>query len=166
MSINGVFTHVTDAEIGALLAAQERTVDFLHGFDPAERLARELNIEKTWHALHWLLTGSAEEGDPPLNFIVAGGDEVGEGEDVGYGAPRAFISAQVRTIHQALTDISTADLIGRYDGHAMQDLYPEVWNRPEEQHVNQDDLAYRFETLKAFVAVGVELGYGMLVYAT
>uniref|UniRef100_B8HYY4 Uncharacterized protein n=1 Tax=Cyanothece sp. (strain PCC 7425 / ATCC 29141) TaxID=395961 RepID=B8HYY4_CYAP4 len=36
-----------------------------------------LSLEKSWHGLHYVLTGSAEDGEAPLNFILHG-REVGE----------------------------------------------------------------------------------------
>src|SRR5829696_7547426 len=39
------------------------------------------NFEKSWHGLHFLLTGTAWEGEPPLNFLLAGGREI----DIGLG---------------------------------------------------------------------------------
>ena len=50
---------------------------------------RTCSLEKAWHGLHYLLTGDAWGGGPPLNFIVMGGDEI-DGVDTGYGPPRTF----------------------------------------------------------------------------
>lgn len=41
-------------------------------------------MDKAWHGIHYLLTGTAWEGDPPLNFLVTGGREVGT-EEIGIG---------------------------------------------------------------------------------
>ena len=40
-----------------------------------------LSLEKSWHGLHFALTGSAESGQPPVNFLLEGGRPVGT-EDV------------------------------------------------------------------------------------
>lgn len=36
-----------------------------------------VDLDKAWHGLHYLLTGTAWEGEPPLNVLAAGGREVG-----------------------------------------------------------------------------------------
>ena len=160
MGMYGVFAHVSDEELRAVLANPDGIERMLDSFEDDESMTRELNVEKSWHALHWLLTGSEWEGAPPLNFIVAGGTEVGD-SDV---SARVFTSDDVRAMHAALSPITSTELISRYDGHAMQLLYPEIWNWPDEQESNRRDLAYQFEALKGFVSHGAELGHGMLVY--
>ena len=37
-----------------------------------------VHLEKAWHGLHFLLTGSAGESCVPLGFLLEGGQEVGE----------------------------------------------------------------------------------------
>ena len=56
--------------------------------------ANELWLDKAWHGIHFLLTGSAWEGDEPLNFLVTAGEPI-EGTDSGYGEDRLFTSEQV-----------------------------------------------------------------------
>jgi hypothetical protein len=38
-----------------------------------------VHLEKAWHGLHFLLTGSAGESGVPLGFLLEGGQEVGPG---------------------------------------------------------------------------------------
>jgi uncharacterized protein DUF1877 len=42
-----------------------------------------LSLEKSWHALHYLLTGTAEQAPPPLGNVIMGGEEIGEDRDYG-----------------------------------------------------------------------------------
>ena len=44
----------------------------------------EIDLDKSWHGIHFLLTGAAWEGERPLNFLILGGEEVGD-IDVGHG---------------------------------------------------------------------------------
>jgi Domain of unknown function (DUF1877) len=46
------------------------------------------DLDKSWHGIHYLLTGTASGGVAPVNFLVAGGRPVGK-LDVGYGAVEA-----------------------------------------------------------------------------
>src|SRR5215203_4027303 len=54
----------------------------------------EIDLDKSWHGIHYLLTKTAWAGEPPLSFLVLGGAEVGD-IDVGYGTARAFRSDEV-----------------------------------------------------------------------
>jgi len=164
MSMIGAFVHATDLEIANLLSAPDQIVGFLDQVEESMD-GRAIEIDKTWHALHWLLTGSEYEGEPPLNFIVSGGTEVGD-VHAGYGPARAFTSDQVRSIDDALEQISTADLLARFDGNAMRDLYPGVWDRTHETESNLEELAYYFDSLKRFVAQARMQGLGIIAYLT
>ena len=83
-----------------------------------------LNLEKSWHVLHYLLTGKAEEAPPPLGDAILGGQEIGD--DLGYGAARFLTPQQVREVAAALTSISKVDLSDRFDLKAMMaaNIYP------------------------------------------
>ena len=80
----------------------------------AEDELHQVDLDKSWHGLHFLLTGSAWDGAPPLNFLVAGGTEVGD-IDVGYGPARAFRAAEVAQIDQALGVLSADELKRRFN---------------------------------------------------
>ena len=89
MSMIGCFRRVPEARLRALLADPESITDFLD-----EEGFADFDIDKAWHGIHYLLTGTAWEGAAPLNFLVAGGRPVGD-VDVGYGPARAFSGAEV-----------------------------------------------------------------------
>ena len=135
--------------------------------DTGERLdlapdeVEEAELDKAWHGLHYLLTGSAWEGDEPLNFICLGGREVGE-LDTGYGPPRVLTAAEVGEIARALDAIDADELAQRFDPDAMQDLdiYPHIWDEGEEA---LDFLMASFGILKDFVAHTAKRGYGMML---
>src|SRR5437763_590834 len=40
-----------------------------------------LQLRKTWHGLHFVLNGTAREGDDPLCFLLSGGAAVGPQDD-------------------------------------------------------------------------------------
>ena len=79
---------------------------------------KEIDVDKSWHGMHYLLTGSAEGGTPPLDFLLEGGQTVGD-EDVGYGPARVFTAAETRSIAAAVAAISDEELRARYDPSAM-----------------------------------------------
>lgn len=169
MSMIGNFRLVEAQELERLLAEPEAIENLLCADDDeagdGAPDSTQLDIDKAWHGLHFLFTGTAWEGKPPLNFIAGGGQEVGD-VDVGYGPARAFTSAEVKEISAALTGLSTADLRKRFDPAKMMKLqiYPEIWDRDA---ADDDTLAYLleyFEQLKAFLAHGAERNFALLVY--
>lgn len=146
----------------------------LLGKDPAAKQREGLNLcedetattdlEKAWHGIHYLLTSSAEEGNAPLDFLVVGGQSVGDIE-VGYGPARVFTSGEVRAIHAALASIDEAALRARFTpAHMMElEIYPAIWDRDPAE---DDTLGYcveYFVPLKAFVAHAADKGLGLVI---
>lgn len=134
-------------------------------FEEAEMVS--LDLDKAWHGLHFLLTGSAWEGEPPLNFLVAGGTPIGDLE-VGYGPARALTSTEVATAHQALQALSDDTLRARFDPDALMraDIYPGIWDRKRE---DDDVLGYLMENLaelRSFLAQATEAHMGAIVSIT
>ncbi|WP_257451100.1 YfbM family protein [Archangium lipolyticum] len=167
MSMIVVFRLAQREQLSSLLASPEQVFDFLEDADDedADNSEDVLDIDKAWHGLHFLLTGTDWGGKPPLNFIVAGGETVGD-EDVGYGPARAFTPEQLAEISRALDGISSDALRQRFDPAKMMelDIYPSIWDRDP---ADDDTLGYvleHFELLKPFLRKGVERGLGALVY--
>ena len=128
------------------------------------RPVEEIDLDKSWHGIHYLLTKSAWEGQPPLNFLVLGGEKVGD-IDVGYGTARTFRSDEVRNIHQALRPIDTETLRLRFDPADMIriEIYPEIWDRDPADDDMVGYCAEYFHDLKKFIARTAEAGLGMVV---
>jgi len=125
------------------------------------------DLDKSWHGIHYLLTGTADESGTPLEFLVAGGTSVGD-EDVGYGPPRVFTSAETRAIAAALAAVTDEDLRSKFAPEAMMraEIYPEIWDRDP----NDDDtLGYLMEyvaILRAAMTTVTSRGHGLLVVLT
>ncbi|MET8043668.1 DUF1877 family protein [Micromonospora sp. NPDC005215] len=68
--------------------------------EDAEMPDPELDLHKSWHALHYLLAGKAREVDDPAAAAVLGGDDIGE--EGGYGPPRLLDVETVRVVAAAL----------------------------------------------------------------
>jgi hypothetical protein len=122
------------------------------------------DLDKAWHGIHYLLTGTDWGGEPPLDFIVAGGRDVGD-EDVGYGTARVFTSAETRRIAASLDTLRDEELRSRFAPSDMmaKKIYPEIWDRDPE---DDDTLGYLIEyvgTLRRTLASAASEGYGLLV---
>lgn len=120
-----------------------------------------VHLEKSWHGLHYLLTGSATEGSGPLAFLLQGGTEIGE--DDGYGCPRLIEPDGVRAIDAALSAVTDDVLWNRFDADAMESegVYPGVWDEDEEE-LREEYTTY-FGELKGLIGRAHAGGMGVLV---
>jgi hypothetical protein len=167
MSMIGNFRRASDEKIQSLLREPETIEEYLDDDGGDGDDTHDLRIDKAWHGIHYLLTGTAWEGTPPLDFIAKGGREVGD-VDLGYGPARAFSSAEVRAIASALLPITRAELEKRFDPAAMLelDIYPTIWDRPREKDDTLEYLLVYYDALKTFIGGAAERGEGLLVYLT
>jgi Domain of unknown function (DUF1877) len=122
---------------------------------------RVIDIEKGWHGLHFLFTGTADGGEEPACYLVRGGEDL---DDDGYA--RALRPEKVRRLSQYLDSLSPADLERRYDPVRMTklDIYPAViW-----QHEARDSLVEWlldcFSEVKTFINRAAAAGDGVIVH--
>jgi hypothetical protein len=127
----------------------------------------QADLDKAWHALHYLLTGSAWDGAPPEGFLLTGGTELAAIE-VGYGSPRLLTAAETRAVDAALTQVTEADLLRRWDPPAMMQLeiYPEIWDRDGTDDDPRGYVLEYFGALKKFVARAAASGRGLVITLT
>jgi hypothetical protein len=159
MGMTGHLVAVTDGEIAALLADPESVLELLD--DESEERAR-LDLERTWHAIHFLLNGSAWEGDPPLGFLVVGGRPIGD-IDVGYGPARAFDASEIRTLATELGDIDWPTLWRYWDPDDARDA--DVYTMGKlPPALARDYVAPYYAALVEFVTALAARGLGALVH--
>ena len=123
----------------------------------------ECDLDKAWHGLHYLLSGSDWEGDPPQAFLLNWGTEIGT-IDVGYGPARAYTASQTKQVHECLRQLDAKTLRARFDSAKMMelDIYPTIWDRPPEEDDTLGYLMEAYEGLKSFVARTGTRNYGMV----
>ena len=123
----------------------------------------EMDIDKSWNALHFLLTGTGMDGEFPENFLILGGDEVGD-IDVGYGPARAIMANQVHMIHELLQSTSTEELMSRYDAEKMmaENVYPEIWTSGADAE-NREYTSEFYKELKQFIAAAASRNLGVVI---
>ena len=126
-----------------------------------ENEADGCGIDKSWHGIHYLLTGQAWGGSGELAFLMAGGEEVGE--DLGYGPPQFHRPDAVRRIASALEAIDRAELSRRYDPAAMSaaGVYPSVWEEEGEEALEY--LLDSYDPMRDFLLHAGQAGDGLLV---
>lgn len=160
MSMIGNFVGVSDVQLARLMKEPARITGFLYDEDADGR--KELDVDKAWHAIHFLLTGEAWTGDWPLGFIVVGGNEIGD-DDVGYGPARGFTSGEVAEIDRALSGIDAPTLLSRWDSAAVRaaELYAVD---PDALDDEADYVGSYYEQLRAFVHELASAGLAMIAY--
>jgi hypothetical protein len=109
-------------------------------------------LDKAWHGIHFLLTGSVWGGKEPLCYLVKGGEEIGD-VDVGYGPARVFSPNQIAGWADALSAISSDDLQKRYDPEAMTKagIYPGGWDFAQEDGSLPGELLEFYGELQFFL---------------
>jgi hypothetical protein len=118
------FRRASDEELRRLCLEPRQIRGFLEAFErPPERpwVRGDCGLDKAWHGIHFMLTGTVWAGDPPLNFLIRGGTAIGD-IDVGYGPARALWSEKVRAIAAAVAGISPDDLREAFDRRQMEEL--------------------------------------------
>ena len=118
-----------------------------------------IDVDKAWHAIHYMLTNSAWEGDEPLANAVLGGTAIGD--DVGYGPAKYITSAQVKDVAAKLPNrelLKTA-----FDGNAMttEEIYPEIWDEGSDA---LDYILEYYDSMKSFFMDAASRGNAMLKY--
>jgi hypothetical protein len=79
---------------------------------------KQLDLAKNFHALHFLLTGSAEPTDTPASLLLLAGQPIGE-VDVGYGPATAATPAEVTALASFLDEQSTSVVRQRFESEEI-----------------------------------------------
>ena len=122
----------------------------------------ETDLDKSWHGIHFLLTGTASEGEFPLSFLIHGGAQIGDVE-VGYGPARALRSSEVKEVNGALSVIDEQTLRTRFDPIKMSELgiYPEIWERDGDEAMEY--LEENFRVLTDFINRAADKNLGIVI---
>ncbi len=123
-----------------------------------QRQSRALPLEKTFHALHWLITGQTWGGDPPLANAVLGGAEYGP--DLGYGKVRYLEPEKVSEVAPALGSLTVDTLLSRWNVKAMKAAKIYVVADKE----GREECAIRYPQLQVYFAEAARQREGMLSY--
>src|SRR5262245_14008087 len=171
MRMIAYFRRLPNRDIERLLAEPELVPGYLYlgdqieaeeGFGPFV----ELDTDKAWHGIHFLLTGSVEGDDRPECFIFTAGRWVGNEDDVGlpYGPARGFPSSEVKQIAEVLAAADEAKLRSRFDPHVMtrEQVYPAagIWEE-------DDALGYlidNYTKLREFIMDAAQADEALMVY--
>jgi len=123
-------------------------------------VSEPLRIDKSWHGIHFLLTGSARGGSPPLYYAVLGGREFGM--DFGYGPARYLTPDQVKEVAAALDGITKDSLRARFNPKAMTKANIYSWLEDEGEEGLEYFLYWYVEVRRYFLDAASK-GNGMLL---
>ena len=148
----GNYLRVADETLNDLLEDPTRVFSVIYPQEETpEWVERRLDIDKSWHIIHFLLNGQEWEGKEPFVFAVLGGETISD-DDVGYGPARFLIPSQVKEVADALAALTAEQLLKRWDQKAIEraEIYPQNWSRSAEdlQYIGENYDALR----KFFVA--------------
>ena len=117
-------------------------------------------MDKSWHAIHFLLCGSVDAEPSPLGSAVLGGAEIGP--DLGYGPARWLSTEQVRAIARELPD--REELLGRYDAGELRvaEVYPQIWD--EDDAEIKDYVGSNYDAMRAAFLEAAQGAKAMLLW--
>jgi hypothetical protein len=163
MSMIGNYRRVTPQELAALRADPGSVMNFLYPKDHSRPPSgRHLDVDKTWHAIHFLLNGDSWDGERPLVNVVLGGTQLGP-DDVGYGPARYLEPDEVKQVANALNDVPAFELIERFDAGSLNDaeIYPHPWSDGPD---DREYISSRYLELTEFFRKAADAGDAMLLY--
>lgn len=118
MGMVWVMARASDEEAAALRSDPASIDDFVNSIEAYDS-GRAIDLDKQWHGVHFMLTGSAGATNSPLSLIIGGFEEVGP--DNGYGAAWFVPKASIAKFDRALAIVTDEQLAAQYDPAAMVD---------------------------------------------
>jgi hypothetical protein len=161
MSMIGHFRLVPESSLPPLQDYDdEQMADFLfpEDFDSDPTV----DIDKSWHAIHFLLCASPDPGTSEESKAILGGSEVGP--DLGYGPLRVLPPNDVARVADVLEGIDRAALLERFDPARLTaaDVYPQMWD--EDDPTLESYIGDNYETVRNLYLQGREAGQAMLLW--
>ena len=136
-------------------------------------LRPNIDLDKAWEPLHFLLTGTALEGEEPACYLARGGEELVEeldDEESAYSSIRVLTPEQVAAFERHLSSLTIDELRRRFDVNRMVELRIYAKRRstkaPTDEDRTLDHLIKTFEDLRTFVRETAASGAGAIAYLT
>ncbi len=122
-----------------------------------------IDLDKSWHGIHYCLNKTSYEAEAPKDFLTVGGEAIGD-IDIGYGPARALRSGVVKEIAQWLNPLTIDLLKHSFDPEEMVklEIYPKLWVAEGAESFGYIEEFFRL--LQGFVERCAGRGLGMIVY--
>ncbi len=105
------------------------------------------DLDKAWHAIHFLLNGSVQGVTTISGELIVGGKPISE-EDVGYSPARYFEASKVADISEELETITVEDLFENFD--PMLKKGNDIYSGFQNTDVDKEYISNHFIGLKEF----------------
>jgi hypothetical protein len=125
------------------------------------------DVHKAWHAIHYVLTGTADGGSEPHCYLLTGGTELGEeGDDDldgGYGPPRILRPEQVKAFNTVLQPINTLSALrAKFDHRGM--VAAGIYSISDDNEAEDLEFtAHFFKDLRRFIKRAADAGHGVML---
>jgi hypothetical protein len=157
MGVTANYRRLTAAELEHLQQAPATANALL--FDEHAPAHLVLDIDKAWHAIHFLLNDDPWGGDGPLFDAILGGTELDDDGHTRYLTPDV-----VQAAAETLNEISPEDFIARFDPEALKaaDIYPGGWGEADED--DHEYLLDHYQLLQSFFDNAADAGHAILIH--
>lgn len=160
MSMIGNFFKADDEMVQKM--RQGTTEDIIYNDAYDENM---IDIDKTWHAIHFILSGDAYESDEDnvLSKLILGGTPINE-EDLGYGPALLLDKNLVKQIAEALHAWDETLFREKFDFNNMiaNEIYPIIDGEDENDFYNY--VWDYFINLKTFIIEAAEEGQNVITF--
>ncbi|WP_332856091.1 YfbM family protein [Duganella sp. S19_KUP01_CR8] len=159
MGMAGYFVAVNAEQIAEFKDDPDSLADFLY---PAEEEPKNsIDVDKAWHAIHYMLNGAAGPEEGQLAPAIFGGEPVGEEMD--YGPARILSPEDTRAVAATLATIDEAAMRARYAPEAMAEaqIYPDTWLGDDEA---LDYVIHYYLRMAQFYADAAKRGDGVVLF--
>ena len=160
MSMIGNLIALRPETLKSLVDDPESIESFLYPDDGDSEPENHIDLDKSWHAIHFTLNGKAWDGEGPLSHVILGGIEIGE--DIGYGPARYLTPDQVQVAASALSVVTPEVFRSQFSPSALTaaEIYPEIWQDGDGLEYVQD----YYSDLRDFYLAAGERGDAVLIY--
>ncbi|WP_042163313.1 YfbM family protein [Paenibacillus gorillae] len=121
-----------------------------------------LDIDKSWEGIHYLLCKDISDGEPPLSYVVP----LITDQHLDYGSFGAFYlrAGQVAEAYQAIAELDEAQLRLQFDFQKMieEEIYP--FSADEDENELFEYLLQNFNEIKRFYSQTAAEGKGVIFY--
>jgi len=119
-----------------------------------------LSLHKSWHCLHFVLTGASwDAAEPPLGNAIMGGVEIPDRQNaMGYGPARFLTPSQVREVAAELVKFPIQEKAEAFDPEVAEEKKVYV---PDHEG---EELIYYFDLLRDFYQDAAAKGNGMILW--
>ncbi|KTD91835.1 MULTISPECIES: YfbM family protein [unclassified Pseudoalteromonas] len=155
MSMIASLKSVNENKLKSLLSNPDGLTSYLYEED-----GKVCDVDKAWHAIHFLLNKAVWEFSSIGGSVFLGGTPISD-EDVGYGPARYFTAEESAAISEELMEVSDVTLLKHFEALVSEsEIYPGFSDNEEDREY----IAQNFTHLKEFCSEVVKSGNSIITY--